>query len=154
MLMLAQQMAFAQNELDSKKLYWTLLIEITITSGLIFFDNFSTAALIFISGFILMFIGGVNRRLWTYTFLLLIVAAILFVFLTKVAPDFIALFPRGTTWVNRINNYGTGDITDMTQQNEALTAIATGGFIGRGIGNTIQSRFWMKDKMISYLLLS
>lgn len=141
MLMLAQQMAFAQNELDSKKLYWTLLIEITITSGLIFFDNFSTAALIFISGFILMFIGGVNRRLWTYTFLLLIVAAILFVFLTKVAPDFIALFPRGTTWVNRINNYGTGDITDMTQQNEALTAIATGGFIGRGIGNTIQSRF-------------
>ncbi len=48
---------------------------------------------------------------------------------------------RSETWVNRVEGFIYNDPDDNTQGNNATMAIATGGLIGRGIGNTTQGRF-------------
>ena len=58
--------------------------------------------------------------------------------LYKVNPD---ILERSGTWYSRVNLWLNSDREEITQPNTATMAIATGGLLGKGIGNTTQGRF-------------
>ncbi len=48
---------------------------------------------------------------------------------------------RGTTWKSRIEGFSSGDSNSNYQSEQAKIAIATGGIIGKGPGNSTQRAF-------------
>lgn len=56
------------------------------------------------------------------------------------APDTIP-GGRGNTWKSRIENFKNGDAKSNYQSDQAKIAIATGGVIGKGPGNSTQRAF-------------
>lgn len=103
--------------------------------------NFSTAAVVFISSLMLMFMAGVPLK-----HLSLIIPAgvlgLLLIFTTaKVAPE---VFPRAETWTKRVERYISNEKADPNadyQVEQAKIAIATGGITGKGPGNSTQRNF-------------
>jgi len=130
---------------DWKGFIWHLLAPLGIISLMILPSNFSTAALVFVNGFVLMIFGKIH-----YKFLLTIVAASLFgvgtiYFSGKYIPAFQDLVPRSVTWVSRIDGflYPSEDHNknEGHQLNESKVAIKNGGFLGKGPGKGIQRHF-------------
>jgi cell division protein FtsW len=115
-----------------------LLLPIGLVCALILPANFSTAALLFLNCMFLMFIGRIKLK-----FMLLIIAAcMLFALLLGVVVyQFPNAIPRGTTWKARIENFSKGDSKSNYQSEQAKIAIATGGVIGKGPGNSTQRAF-------------
>jgi len=99
--------------------------------------NFSTAMLIFITAFILMFIGRINIKY------LLGLAGVL----ALLVGGFIALAlsndwnGRAGTWKNRIENYVSGGEEENYQVSQAKIAIVSGGIINLRPGKSIQRNF-------------
>lgn len=135
----ARMLSIKQNHIkDFKTAFLPIVAPIGIICALIFPANFSTAALLFVTCFILMFIGRMNAK----HLLLLIASGIL------IAGLFILLifnFPhaikRGPTWKARIENFINGDSESNFQAEQAKIAIASGGIIGKGPGNSMQRNF-------------
>ncbi|WP_343748408.1 FtsW/RodA/SpoVE family cell cycle protein [Fluviicola sp.] len=127
-----------KNELnDWKKGFLPIMAPIVIICGLIVKDNFSTAAILFMISFAMLFLGRVPfSKLFTVIFagILLFVMA---VGLHKALPE-LNILPRFDTWMNRISNRyeNSGDIDQAgnLQANNAEQAIYLGGFLGQGIG--------------------
>ncbi len=123
---------------DFKQGFLPIIIPVGIICALILPANFSTAALLFLTCLILMFMGRMNPR-----HLLLVVGAgivmggILVLLIFK-APT---LFKRGETWRARIENFSSGDSESNFQAEQAKIAIATGGVFGKGPGNSMQRNF-------------
>lgn len=122
---------------DWKKGFLPIMAPIVIICGLIVKDNFSTAAILFMISFTLLFLGRVPfSKLFSVIFagILLFVMAI---GLHKALPD-LNILPRYDTWMNRISNRyeNSGDIDQAgnLQANNAEQAIYLGGFLGQGIG--------------------
>ena len=110
---------------------------IVIACAAIFISNFSTAAITFCTCLIMLYVGRVRvRELWRLVAL---------VFVTMVMYAF--NIGRSHTWVNRL---GIGDMMSKTeqvkaqgedddlQQEQARIAIASGGLMGKGPGNSTQ----------------
>ena len=113
-----------------------LLIPIGVICLLILKDNFSTAALLFLICFILLFIGKVP-----FLKLLSIVggcigALLLIVGLHLVAPK-LELLPRFDTWMHRISSMSDGEeeVVANAQAMNAKLAIYNGGIFGQGVGD-------------------
>ncbi|AEA44200.1 FtsW/RodA/SpoVE family cell cycle protein [Fluviicola taffensis] len=122
---------------DWKKGFLPVMAPIVIICGLIVKDNFSTAAILFMICFMLLFLGRVPfSKLFSVIFagILLFVMAI---GLHKALPD-LNILPRYETWVNRFTNrYENADDIDAPgnlQAKSAEQAIYSGGFLGQGIG--------------------
>ncbi|WP_300661467.1 FtsW/RodA/SpoVE family cell cycle protein [Fluviicola sp.] len=122
---------------DWKKGFLPIMAPIVIICGLIVKDNFSTAAILFMISFTMLFLGRVPfSKLFSVIFagILLFVMAI---GLHKALPD-LNILPRYDTWMNRISNRyeNSGDIDQAgnLQANNAEQAIYLGGFLGQGIG--------------------
>ncbi|MFZ5553728.1 MAG: FtsW/RodA/SpoVE family cell cycle protein [Bacteroidota bacterium] len=109
-----------------------ILIPVVLICGLIFPENFSTAAMLFALCLIMMFIGGVN---WRYILLIIFGAIVMVAFVILLAKVFPGLLPRLDTWINRIFNFSAEDPRETWQINNALMAIKNGGFWGMGPGN-------------------
>jgi cell division protein FtsW len=138
---LARMLAIKQNDINNfKGTFLPIVIPIIVICGLILPANFSTAAALFATSFILMFIGRVPIKHLG----ILSGSAILFFALFV---GFIMLFPhisnRVETWHNRIENFISGEEgTDGNYQAEqAKIAIATGGVVGKGPGQSTQRNF-------------
>lgn len=108
--------------------------------ALVFPANFSTAAILFSMVMMLCFIGG-----YPFKYLLGIattgmVMGALFVMTAKAFPG---LFPnRVDTWMSRIENFSSDEITEADYQVErAKIAIATGGVFGLGAGKSVMKNF-------------
>ena len=108
--------------------------------ALVFPANFSTAAILFSMVMMLCFIGG-----YPFKYLLVIattglVMGALFVMTAKAFPG---LFPnRVYTWMSRIENFSSDEITEADYQVErAKIAIATGGVFGLGAGKSVMKNF-------------
>ena len=108
--------------------------------ALVFPANFSTAAILFSMVMMLCFIGG-----YPFKYLLGIAATglvmgALFVMTAKAFPG---LFPnRVDTWMSRIENFSSDEITEADYQVErAKIAIATGGVFGLGAGKSVMKNF-------------
>lgn len=124
----------------------TVLIHIMIPVGLICAlilpANFSTAALLFLTCMILMFIGGVKLKFIGGVIGIAIASFGLLLCIGLIAPK---ALPRVGTWIQRVKTFTGGDeIVDPDktwQADQAKIAIATGGIIGKGAGNSTQRNF-------------
>ena len=102
--------------------------------------NFSTAALLFLMAFVMAFLGRHPNR-----YLLGIIAGglvgfLIFILAVKAFPD---QFPnRVDTWMNRIENFSSGDEASGNYQIErAKIAVASGGLLGVGAGKSVMKNF-------------
>ena len=140
---------------DFKKGFLPIIIPILIICILIAPANLSTAVLVAGTSFMLMFIGRVNTKhiLLTISIALIPVVILLMVsvkYYDKVegkSKDLPAIFSYGRvpTWISRIQTFiysGKGDGGEKTYQiNQAKIAIASGGWFGRGPGNSNARNF-------------
>src|SRR5690606_26527520 len=140
---------------DWKKGFLPVMIPVVITCMLIAPANLSTSLLLGFSCLVLMFIGRARPK---HIFTVVGVAAIPLVFLVATAivkhqstPDTDeetlartessgGIFTRVNTWVNRVESFIYGgkeaNSDEMYQVNQAKMAIAKGGMLGVGPGNS------------------
>lgn len=111
-------------------LFW-----VTVICGLIAPEDLSTAALMFISSLMVMFVAGVELK---YLGVLAMVAMMGLAILTKTAK-------RSSTWKARWSDYverwTEPDYEGDFHTAEAHTAIATGGLLGKGVGKSSHRNF-------------
>jgi len=140
---------------DFKKGFLPIIIPVAIICLLIAPANLSTAMLVAGTSFMLMFIGRVNTK---HILATLGIAMIPIIILLSVAvkyydkeegksKDLPALFSSGRvpTWISRIQTFvysRKGDGNEKSYQiNQAKIAIASGGWLGRGPGNSNARNF-------------
>lgn len=114
-----------------------LVLPIVVVCGLIMPANLSTALLLFATSLVLMFIGRVPMKY------LMGFSGIVVLFIILVIGG-IAVSGnkwRVETWQNRIVNYMDKDGGENYQVEQSKIAIATGGVIGKGPGNSTQRNF-------------
>jgi cell division protein FtsW len=117
-----------------------LLVPVGLICALILPANFSTAALLFFNCYLLMFLGGIRLGILMKIAGIVVLAAGLLFTLIWVAPESIP-GGRGPTWKSRLENFSKGDSKSNYQSEQAKIAIATGGIIGKGPGNSTQRAF-------------
>ena len=125
---------------DFKSVFKSLLVPIGIICMLILPANFSTAALLFFNCLLLMFVGGIQLNILAKIVGICMLVAALFFSWVWLAPDTIP-GGRGPTWKSRIENFKKGDSKSNYQSEQAKIAIATGGVVGKGPGNSTQRAF-------------
>jgi cell division protein FtsW len=136
----ARMLAKHQEKLtDIKFVFLQIVLPIVIICAFIFPANFSTAALLFMTCLLLMFIGRVPIKYLLYIMGAGLVFLSLIIVLIFYFPDVI---PRGQTWKSRIENYASGDSGENYQAEQAKIAVGTSGFFfGKGPGNSTQRGF-------------
>jgi cell division protein FtsW len=123
---------------DFKQAFLPIVLPVIGICALIFPANFSTAALLFLTCLVLMFVGRMNAK----HLLILIGSGMVFGGLLIVLIfNFPNIIKRGETWKARIENFRNGDSESNFQAEQAKIAIATGGIMGKGPGNSIQRNF-------------
>jgi len=123
---------------DFKAAFIPVVIPILIICALILPANFSTAAVLFTTCLVLMFIGRINIKYILSLIGIGIIALVLFVALIFAFPN---INNRVSTWKARIENFKSGDSKTNYQVEQAKIAIATGGIAGKGPGNSSQRNF-------------
>ena len=126
--------------IDFKSVFKYLLLPIGLVCVLILPANFSTAAILFINCLVLMFIGGIQIKILLKILSICLIVASLFFSWIWISPETIP-GGRGLTWKSRIDNFSKGDSKSNYQSEQAKIAIASGGIIGKGPGNSTQRAF-------------
>jgi len=157
---LARVLTLVQDKILSfKEAFIPALIPIVIYCGLIFLENFSTAALLGLVSVIILFIAGIElKQLIGFGVFGVVLITIFF----AIAIKWDAPIDRLTTWKNRIETFSGKDIDailghnelsinnvaakkksiyDIEQSDYAKIAIATAGTIGKGPGNSEYRNF-------------
>ncbi len=129
----------AINQKDPQKLSEALDIIIWATIFMVLFilsENLSTAILLTLTVFVILFIGRVDlKKLGKYTLILSIIG----IFgMTIILGS--GRFGRANTWKNRIENFISSE-GDNYQAEMAKIAVSTGGFTGKGPGQSTQRNF-------------
>jgi cell division protein FtsW len=141
LIYVARILALKSSELiDLKAVFKNLLVPIGIICLLILPANFSTAALLFFNCLVLMFVGGINLKIILKILGICVLTGALFFSWVWVLPKSIP-GGRGPTWKTRIESFSNGDTKSNYQSEQAKIAIATGGIIGKGPGNSTQRAF-------------
>jgi cell division protein FtsW len=123
---------------DFKSAFVPIMLPVLLVVFFILPANFSTAAMIFATSLVLMFVGRVNLK---YIFSLVgigVVALALFILVLMQMP--VDRQGRLGTWKNRIESFTKGD-GDNFQIEQAEIAIAGGGIFGKMPGNSTQRNF-------------
>jgi cell division protein FtsW len=127
---------------DFKELFWHVLGPLILVCVLILPNNFSTAALVFINGLVLMFVGKIRIKFIAAIIGFAFVGALTIYATAKFTPLGTKILPRSATWVSRIDSFfvdAEGDEqTKDFQQTQALVAIQNGGMTGVGPGKSTQ----------------
>lgn len=113
-----------------------LMIPIVVICGLIFKDNLSTAAMLFLLSMFVLFIGKVPIIKLLTMAGVGVLGLLTIIGIHKMAPD-LNLLPRYETWENRIiNKIGSDDGTiENAQALNAKLAIHNGWLFGQGVGD-------------------
>ena len=122
---------------DFKSAFLPVMLPVLIVCACILPANFSTAAVLFATSCVIMFIGRINLK---YIFAMMAVGAIAFGLFIGIAL-LVGYNGRITTWKSRIENFSKGEADGNYQVQQAKIAIAKGGLIGRGPGNSTQKNF-------------
>lgn len=136
---IARELTRKQDYITSfKDAFMPILVPVLIVCGLIAPSNLSTAAVLFATCILLMFIGRVS---WKYIFLLAVLGVVVLVGLIAIGR----LYPhlelvRVDTWISRVNEF-TNVEDGGYQVQQAKIAIAKGGIIGNGPGNSVIRNF-------------
>ena len=144
LLFMARQLSKYRKEIkDFTKLFIYVLAPLIVICALILPNNFSTSALIFLNGLVLMYIGRVKIKYIASIIGIGFIGALLIYGFAKTYPQSTnKIMPRSTTWVNRIDSYISTEkkqkLDQDYQQQQALVAIYNGGFSGVGPGKSTQ----------------
>ncbi len=131
---LAKVLSVNQNNIrDFKEVFGKVSLAIIGICALILPANFSTALLLFITSFALMFVGRIPLKYLALMVITGIIALSLFV------GGSLLLNKEGriATWKNRIETFVDGE-GDSYQADQAKVAIVQGGLFGKGPGNSTQ----------------
>ena len=134
---------------DFKSVFMYLMLPVLLVCGFIFPANFSTAAMLFTTSMIIMFIGRVPIKYMLSLIGIILATLLLALTVASAKPD---LLPRLGTWVSRIETFTQGGDSDSNfQADQAKIAIATGyteiesmGIklpFGKGPGGSTQRNF-------------
>ena len=126
---------------DFRKGFLPVIIPVVIVTILILPANFSTAAILFVTCLVLMFIGRISMK---YMISLMALGIVGLVMIFLFAVSFPTLFPRGSTWVARIDHFihKTEADPDATYQvDQGKIAIVQGGILGKSPGKSTQRNF-------------
>jgi cell division protein FtsW len=144
-LFIASELAKRQEDIkDFKKGFLPILTHVVLISLLIAPNNLSTALVLATTCFVIMFIGRVSIKHISYIIIPTLLAMLLMGFIVFKTPDkYLKPFGRLLTWKHRIENFiNPVDNPDVTYQNDhANIAIATGGFWGKGPGQSTERNF-------------
>jgi len=122
----------AKHQKDFKPALIPILLWCGAVCGIIAMTNFSTAALLFFTCLLVMFIG---RMPFKYLLLYVLIGAM---------AGSLALFvgQRGKTVMSRVTSYWESSQTTLPDQSKySNIAIATGGLVGKGWGQSEQRNF-------------
>jgi cell division protein FtsW len=140
---------------DFRKGFVPIIIPVIITCILVAPANLSTALLIGATSLLLMFIGRVSMKHIGATIGIAAIPVVILVFIsmayydkaeskTKDLPGILEI-GRMPTWIKRVQNFiydgNQNDKEENYQVNQAKIAIAKGGIIGLGPGNSEQRNF-------------
>ena len=154
----SRQISKRQNTIKNfKQGYLPLIIPVGIVCALIAPANLSTALLLGASCLLLFFIGRANTKHLLITVGIACIPIVILIFaavvrhnsagdeLTGSKKTSAGLFARADTWINRVEGFMYGSkqsIDDDTYQvTQAKIAIAKGGLVGVGPGNSTQRDF-------------
>lgn len=122
---------------DFKKGFLPVIIFIGLICGLILPANFSTAAFLFFTCVILLYIGRVSmKHLFQMLGLAITILSVFLVILLNSSEQ-----GRFGTWKKRIENFRSNDPEVNYQSNQSKIAIASSYPIGKGPGNSTQRNF-------------
>ncbi len=120
-----------------KFVFWHLLVPIFAICVLIMPANLSTALILMATSMMLLFVGRVPIK-----YLLLVGGGSVLILALVIGGVVVSGEKmRVGTWQNRIENYVTGEGGDNYQSEQSKIAIASGGLIGKGPGNSTQRNF-------------
>ena len=144
LLFMARQLSKYRYEIKNFKfLFLYVLAPLIVICSLILPNNFSTSALIFLNGLVLIFVAKVNIKYIASIIGLGIFGALFIYGIAKISPELSnKIMPRSATWVSRVDSYfNTKEVKKLDQdyqQQQALVAIYNGGFSGVGPGKSTQ----------------
>ena len=120
---------------EFKNAFVPIIIPVTAVCILILPADLSTAALLFMTCVLMMFIGRVSLKYIGLLFLIGALAIAIVLLVGQLFPDFV----RMSTWTSRINDFLYTDGGYQIEQSKI--AIANGGWIGVGPGNSFQRHY-------------
>jgi cell division protein FtsW len=121
---------------DFNKAFMPIILPIIIICGLIAPADLSTAIVLFVTCFAMMFIGRVDFKFMALLVLLAVVAFAFLLVIHQFAPHLV----RVDTWISRVQEW-MGSSEGSFQNQQAKIAIANGEFFGSGPGNSIQRNY-------------
>ena len=137
--------------ISSNKIFWITLISVGITCALILPENFSTAFLLFVVCFLMMFVGRVSIKKMLLLSVVLIMSGCLIIVAFRSISDEYAkdhLPKRFITWKLRVDDFGRDKgenkftiNDDNFQVSHSKIAIARGGILGKLPGRSVQRDF-------------
>lgn len=141
LMYIARFLAVRKDSLDDLKgTFLPLMGVIALVAALILPANLSTAAMLTMISLLVMFMAGVSLRNLLLIVPMLVGGIGLIFVLAKASPE---TFPRFETWIGRVERFAT-DVESPNgnyQADQAKIAIATGGVVGKGPGNSTQRNF-------------
>ncbi len=136
----ARNIARSRDRLDDPNMLYILLLPVALVTLLVALPNLSTGLLIFISCYLLLYFGGINKQMWWRGFGIIAVLVLIAFALFYFYGDKIDFFRTGT-WGHRLQNWFHPNPNELNQENMARMAVARGGlFFHNGIGTTIHGR--------------
>ncbi len=135
-LFIARSLSIRQDVIkDFKTGFLPVLLAVSLTCLLIVPADLSTAALLFLTCILMMFIGRVNMK---YIFVLFLFGALGMAFIYGLGTIFPEMI-RIETWTSRINDFLFTDGGYQIEQSKI--AIANGGWFGVGPGDSFQKNY-------------
>ncbi len=136
-----------ENPLLEKKYFYQMIGVVVIIVGLIFFENFSTSAILGTTIFAMMWIGQIHwKKLLSIIGIIAFILFILFIMVKTIPKESMPkALDRAYTWVARVENkaneneesrYKIND--DNRQVQHGRIAVARGGLFGVFPGNSVE----------------
>ena len=134
---LARTIATKQDVIkDLKSAALPLFLPIIVVCGIIAPNNLSTAALLFMTCMLMLFIGRISMKFVLILLLLGVIAGLLITLMGVMFPENVRL----ETWIHRVTDFvNMNDESFQVQQ--AKIAIANGEWFGVGPGKSLQKNY-------------
>ncbi|MEZ4933369.1 MAG: FtsW/RodA/SpoVE family cell cycle protein [Saprospiraceae bacterium] len=124
---------------DFNKAFVPIIVPIIMICGLIAPADLSTAAILFVTCLLMMFVGRVDLKYITLTIFLGVVVFAGMIVTAQLIPELDVI--RLDTWVSRISEFMDPTQGGDFQINQSKIAIANGELFGQGPGNSIQRNY-------------